>query len=557
MRIKTAIISMALAILLGASAQASQPYVETVPGEVYSRISGSVTPADLGYSEDQIRNRAPYTPMQISISITDPQNGELLWANQLSADDGGNYEVNFILPVDDGNYIIKLYCAYSKVYEGEFAYHDGTIDGFNQLAPQGNAGELESYMRANAKYMGLDLAQFVQFTDSERTALVEGLALKAPFESKAQLGTELKSAVFYTGLTTVTLSDEEKSKLLYDYIDEQGEEYSEIGMFIKDKGIAITVIDLYNAGGYDSLKDALYELAMRAFIEKKVNNIYDLEALFENNLFKIPEDTLKEYQDASYKTAALTLLYNRRENIKTTGDLANALKTALTEAKNAQSTPAPTARPSGGGGGGGGGGVSTHTVPVPVQTPKPTPTPSPSIRFNDIGAYAWAEPAINALSKKGAISGYDDGSFKPGGEIKREEFIKIVAGAFGIKSEKGGAAEFEDVKESDWYYEAVKACREHNITDGISDTVFGVGRAVTRQEAAAVLSRILKPGAYNGEAFADDSSIADWARDGVYGLKALGVLDGYEDNTIRPQQRLNRAEAAKIIYGSMKLNEEE
>ena len=201
--------------------------------------------------------------------------------------------------------------------------------------------------------------------------------------------------------------------------------------------------------------------------------------------------------------------------------------------------------------------MSTHTVPVPVQTPKPTPTPSPSIRFNDIGAYAWAEPAINALSKKGAISGYDDGSFKPGGEIKREEFIKIVAGAFGIKSEKGGAAEFDDVKDSDWYDEAVKACREHNITDGISDTVFGVGRAVTRQEAAAVLSRILKPGAYNGEAFADDSSIADWARDGVYGLKALGVLDGYEDNTIRPQQRLNRAEAAKIIYGSMKLNEEE
>jgi len=47
--------------------------------------------------------------------------------------------------------------------------------------------------------------------------------------------------------------------------------------------------------------------------------------------------------------------------------------------------------------------------------------------------------------------------------------------------------------------------------------------------------------------FADDESIAAWAREAVEALVSAGVVGGYEDGTIKPKNNITRAETVKIL----------
>ena len=51
-----------------------------------------------------------------------------------------------------------------------------------------------------------------------------------------------------------------------------------------------------------------------------------------------------------------------------------------------------------------------------------------SAAFDDVDEnYSWAEAAINALSKDKIITGYEDGTFKPGKSITRQESIILFS----------------------------------------------------------------------------------------------------------------------------------
>ena len=53
--------------------------------------------------------------------------------------------------------------------------------------------------------------------------------------------------------------------------------------------------------------------------------------------------------------------------------------------------------------------------------------------------------------------------------------------------------------------------------------------------------------------FTDDETIADYARDAVYSLKASGVISGMDDGSFVPDGTATRAQVAQIFlnYGSI------
>ena len=57
----------------------------------------------------------------------------------------------------------------------------------------------------------------------------------------------------------------------------------------------------------------------------------------------------------------------------------------------------------------------------------------------------------------------------------------------------------------------------------------------------------------NTKLFPDEESIADYAKIAVYGMKATGIVSGMGDGTFAPKAYCTRAQAARIIYGLMKL----
>lgn len=78
------------------------------------------------------------------------------------------------------------------------------------------------------------------------------------------------------------------------------------------------------------------------------------------------------------------------------------------------------------------------------------------------------------------------------------------------------------------------------VTNGRGDGTFDPNGLLTRQEAATFLARVYR--AYGGELpesgenlpFSDAGEIADWARDSVRAMAAMGVMKGYEDGRFAP-----------------------
>ena len=77
------------------------------------------------------------------------------------------------------------------------------------------------------------------------------------------------------------------------------------------------------------------------------------------------------------------------------------------------------------------------------------------------------------------------------------------------------------------------------IVNGISESAFNPYGEITRQEAAAMLMRVYKTYAeYNSISdavkFSDDEQIAEWAKEDVYSINAIGVMQGVGNNVFAP-----------------------
>lgn len=72
-------------------------------------------------------------------------------------------------------------------------------------------------------------------------------------------------------------------------------------------------------------------------------------------------------------------------------------------------------------------------------------------------------------------------------DITRAEFAAVACGALGLKA-SGAANKFSDVHESDWFCGAVRAACEYVIVSGYGDGTFKPGQAITREEAMAIIT---------------------------------------------------------------------
>ncbi len=233
---------------------------------------------------------------------------------------------------------------------------------------------------------------------------------------------------------------------------------------------------------------------------------------------------------------------------------ADLLVAAITEANKVKNSD--ITYPSGGGGGGGGGGATKPYITNIVENPNPTPSEDTSVEtkvFPDMDGSEWAKEAVESLAEKDVISGDENGNFRPNSSITREEFVKMVVVAFGVKEAENNFV-FLDVFDSDWYFEYVGAAYEAGIVRGISEDFFGIKKPISRQDAAVILKRaadyvgteLKAVNEYSG--FYDGNEISDYAKESVTALYKSGVISGMPDGSFKPASTCTRAQAAKMIY---------
>lgn len=186
----------------------------------------------------------------------------------------------------------------------------------------------------------------------------------------------------------------------------------------------------------------------------------------------------------------------------------------------------------------------------------PTPGEDTKSEFTDLPSSHWAYEAVTALKDLGIINGVSADSFAPDNNVTRAEFTKMVAVLFGLKA-TSTESKFADCGADDWFTPYVLAAAEAGYVNGVDDTHFAPDAQITRQDICTILGRVLDANEAAAEAgFTDADQIQDYAVQYVKSFVALGVVNGYEDGTFRPEVSATRAEAAKILFGITKLDNE-
>lgn len=115
---------------------------------------------------------------------------------------------------------------------------------------------------------------------------------------------------------------------------------------------------------------------------------------------------------------------------------------------------------------------------------------SQSNNFSDVAAGSWYCNAISTLSNMGILSGYEDGTFRPDAPITRAEFAKIAVGFFDLANSQAKNT-FIDVASGSWYEDIVAAAAELGLIQGYEDHTFRPNQAISRAEACTIVNRIL------------------------------------------------------------------
>jgi hypothetical protein len=163
----------------------------------------------------------------------------------------------------------------------------------------------------------------------------------------------------------------------------------------------------------------------------------------------------------------------------------------------------------------------------------------------------WFYGSVRYVRENGIMEGTSATAFSPSASLTRAMVATILWRMEGSPVPTTPSA-FTDLV-ADWYEDAVAWASAQGIAMGYEDGTFRPGQPVSRQELAAFLYRYAQTrgaeqqSAADLDAFSDAGEIAAWARDAMGWAVAGGVMQGKGGGLIAPAATATRAEAAAMM----------
>ncbi len=513
----------------------------------------------------------------VNIEVFSAKDGSLVWLGQTSADDELKYETEMMyeaeLDYDSAEPLYNITVNYMHSGDKVKSAVYYTADKFTQLwmdiSKAASAAEIQGLLE-NA---GLD--DTVKELNLDGTNLsaeaLSGYVYGRVNESKPKTIAELKKCV--------------RESVIFGEIENGGaakaNEYIALKNTLVDDILKLTTesgeYKLYKSSS-DKIKTA-FDSQMHTYYKngEEFESAYAAELLIlsikkSDNMLQITTalDTVGEtvfgedWTDSVYakltktsqKESFAKILKEKCANVED----AKALKTAFDNAgKKYKSDNSGSGSGSGSSGGSGGSGSSGGGTSIGFGNSVGSITNTQLITdmFIDLDSVSWAKESINELAKQGIISGMTENEFKPNQAVTREQFVKMLVLAFDIKT-AGRTCDFDDVKETDWFRPYIAAAFEEGVVGGISDTLFGTGSYISREDMAVMAYRALEKYELAAEtngtpSFNDEARISEYAKTSVKNMAAMGIINGMGDGNFEPGGITTRAAAAKVIYALRQL----
>jgi hypothetical protein len=195
------------------------------------------------------------------------------------------------------------------------------------------------------------------------------------------------------------------------------------------------------------------------------------------------------------------------------------------------------------------GATATPTTPpttIASATTATTSTPCP-ITFSDVHPSDYFYVPVQYLYCRGVISGYADNTFRPYNNTTRGQLSKIIVLAEGW-TQTCTTQHFTDVPPSDPFFCYIETAFAHNIISGYADGTFKPGNNVTRGQLSKIV--VLAEGWADDCANQHFSDVSPSHPFYCYIETAFahGIITGYADGTFRPGNNATRGQICKIVY---------
>ncbi len=182
------------------------------------------------------------------------------------------------------------------------------------------------------------------------------------------------------------------------------------------------------------------------------------------------------------------------------------------------------------------------------------------VTFVDVPETYWAKDSIEYLATLGMMQGYPDKTFKPDLPLSRAQIAVLLVKAKGFKVASGEASKFYDLAQDHWATPYVNVAVKKGYISGYPDGSFKPNQALSHAEGVSILARfagLIIPDSVSQPPYLDIEKGA-WFAPAVYAAKIGGLLE-FISEEFKPYQSLTRAEAAEIIsktkFGREKIQE--
>lgn len=175
--------------------------------------------------------------------------------------------------------------------------------------------------------------------------------------------------------------------------------------------------------------------------------------------------------------------------------------------------------------------------------------------FQDVKPGDWFYEVVRYVYEHGLMQGIGDAVFCPGGFTTRGMIVTILWNLEG-RPTTAGSMPFTDVPEDAYCAQAVKWASENGIVSGFEDGKFRPGDPVKREQMAAILFNYARFKGYDvsGHENADFSGFKDISEMSAYAFHAMqwcagnGVICGKGGGILDPRGKATRGQTAKMLY---------
>jgi murein DD-endopeptidase / murein LD-carboxypeptidase len=172
--------------------------------------------------------------------------------------------------------------------------------------------------------------------------------------------------------------------------------------------------------------------------------------------------------------------------------------------------------------------------------------------FHDVKKTYWAYEAVQKLSQKEILLGYEKSYFLPEEKITRSEVAALLAEALQLNVASRTQI-FKDVPSTHWAFGAINALHKEGIIKGDNLGNFNPDGVLKREHVAIIFNNAftLSPNSSLKEVTFTDVHTNSPAFEAIHKLAASGIANGYEDNTFKPRDDVKRSQYVAFLYRAL------